>query len=193
MDFKLTSGNAFKSKCIIFSIILINFILWSTILILYLKSFSLRNTFRNARSSFWPVYFIPNNSNDIELLTNIRLHQSQNAQNKENIQLVSSTLEVIPGTIEMVKRTVNWKDKLASTISDTEEGLKTIVNIVEFSELVDGSSSILSLLPPSAIGIPDVDKNAVADNEIDQPEHLPDEEKWRDHHQLDAPNLGDAQ
>lgn len=177
MDFKLTSGNAFKSKCIIFSIILINFILWSTVLILYLKSFSLRNTFRNARSSFWPVYFIPNNSNDIELLTNIRLHQSQNAQNKENIQLVSSTLEVIPGTIEIVKRTANWKDKLASTISDTEEGLKTIVNIVDFSELVDGSSSILSLFPPSAIAIPDVDKNAVSDNEIDQPEHLPDEEK----------------
>lgn len=192
MDFKLTSGNSFKSKYVIFAIILINFVLWSTIFILYLKSFSLRNTFRNARSSFWPVYFIPNNSNDIELLTNIRLHQSQNAQNKENIQLVTSTLEVIPGTIEMVKRTAGWKDKLASTISNTEENLKTIVNIVDFSELIDESSSIWSLLPPSAIGIPDVHKNVMSDDEIHQPEHLPNEGKVPNYRQLNTSDLGDA-
>lgn len=183
MDFKLKSGNSFKSKYVIFSIILINFVLWSAILVFYLKSFSLRNTFRNARSSFWPVYFIPNNSNDIELLTNIRLHQSQNAQNKENIQLVASTLEAIPGTIEMVKQTADWKDKLASTISNTEESLKTIINIVDFSELVDESSPIWSLLPPSAIGVPDVDKAVISDNNVNQLKDLPNEKKLREHHQ----------
>lgn len=180
------SDSSYKPKYVIFAIILINFILFSIILIFYAKPFSIRNTFKNAQSSFWPGYTMPNHSNNIELLANIRLHQLHNAQNKENIQLVTSTLEPIPGTMETVQQNSNWKDKLVTTISSTEQSLKTIINLVDFCELLDETSSVWSLLPPSATDVYNAHKSVMSDN-IVQPLEKGANERWlQDYYNLQS-------
>lgn len=189
MDFKPASESSFKPKYVIFAIILIKVTLLATILIFCLKPFSIRTVFKNTQSMFWPAYSVPNHSNNIELLANIRLHQLQNAQNKENIQLVTSTMELIPGTMEAVKRKTNWKDKLASTISSTEASLKTMINIVDFAELLDESSSVWSLLPPSTADVYNAHKSVMSEEAIYPADNTKNEKWLQEYYHLKSSNF----
>lgn len=162
MNFTSMSNRAFQSKCALFSIILIKIILLSFLLILCFNSFFLKSFFKNAQPTFWPTYSTSHSSNNIEILANIRLRQLQNTQNNENIQLVSSTNPFIPGTMDTESKKMDWTDKVALSISSTENSLKAILNIVDFAELFNDSSTFWSLIPASAKDMYDLNKSVMS-------------------------------
>lgn len=183
------SESAFKTRYAIFAIILIKIASLSIFLIICSKPFLIRTVLKNAQPTFWPTYSVPNQTNNMEILANIRLHQLQNAQNKENIQLVTSTMELIPGTMEATKRKMNWKDRLASTISSTEASLKTMLNIVDFAELLDESSSVWSLLPSSATEVYNAHKSVMSEGTL-YPLDNAKSEKWlQEYYHLKSSNF----